>query len=182
MARQLRIAYVGLGLSGRTVSLATVLRARGSGDLNEAQKGTHVTFGATELEARVLVFRSWLWSGSSVQPVNDPRVADEVEYLRHVDGFVFVVDSRPFRFEAGAEALEHLRRDLAFVGRDLDRIPVVYQLNFRDEPDAVATSELVRVFVSGVCSCVESIAIRGVGTVEAIESLLRLIGHETDLE
>jgi hypothetical protein len=57
--------------------------------------------------------------------------------LRVVDGLVFIVDSDPRRWEANNQAWRNLLATLQDNGRDLAEIPLVFQYNKRDLPDAV---------------------------------------------
>lgn len=63
--------------------------------------------------------------------------------LRGADGVIFVADSSPERMEANREAIAALQTDLAFLGL-ADSVPIVFQHNKRDLPDAVSEEELNR--------------------------------------
>ncbi len=81
--------------------------------------------------------------------------------LRSAVALVFVIDSQCERLEANATALQCLRADLRLCGRDLDRIPTVFQLNKRDLPSAVGAEELSRRFSTERCIHLPTVATSG---------------------
>lgn len=64
--------------------------------------------------------------------------------LTGADGLVFVADSAPGRMQANREALSTLQLDLRELGHSAS-LPLVYQYNKRDLPDAVPLEDLDRV-------------------------------------
>ena len=69
-----------------------------------------------------------------------PLFKAHIEYLRVIDGIVFVVDSQLERREANLERLERIVADLGAVGRRDVELPLVFQLNKRDCPSASSIS------------------------------------------
>src|SRR5690348_249850 len=62
--------------------------------------------------------------------------------LTGADGLVFVSDSQVARADANLESLENLRENLAEQGRELGKIPLVFQHNKRDLADVHPMAEL----------------------------------------
>src|ERR1051325_6912859 len=62
--------------------------------------------------------------------------------LTGADGVVFVSDSQIARADANLESLENLRENLAEQGREIERLPLIFQHNKRDLPDLLAVEEL----------------------------------------
>ena len=62
--------------------------------------------------------------------------------LEGVDGIVFVADSSAHALEANNAALRDLHENLAQLGRDLSDIPVIWQWNKSDLPDAMSAEQL----------------------------------------
>jgi hypothetical protein len=98
-----------------------------------------------------------------------------VKFLPSVDGIVLVVDSQRERLEAVKERVEVLERELASVQRSPGTMPVVFQLNKRDLPNATPVPELrAATRWRGPSTHVESVASRGDGVAEALAALLGL--------
>jgi hypothetical protein len=136
-----------------------------------------------------------------LDPTLDAHLLREFEAVRDADGFIFVVDVRSFRAEASLHMLKVLRRYLAVFGRELDRIPCVFQANTHDQAaqavfkqwdptngfSVVPSQETFPLpmswvkehFNSGCCSYTESMADFDIGTVEAVAELIRLITAST---
>ncbi len=64
--------------------------------------------------------------------------------LEGVDGIVFVADSSAHQLEANREALRDLSENLAQLGRDIQDVPLIWQWNKSDLPDAMSADELQR--------------------------------------
>lgn len=99
-----------------------------------------------------------------------------VKFLPSVDGIVLVVDSQRERLEAVKERVEVLERELVSVGRSPETMPVVFQLNKRDVPNATPVPDLrAATRWRGPSTHVESVAPRGEGVADALGALLGLI-------
>lgn len=178
-----RVRYVGAGGAGKSTSLQHVLAASGV----RVSKGTvashdhsvdlEVDGTPTEVILGCDAARGTYSYRDAFAPSVPPQVAAEVTQLKTVNGLIFVIDSRAFRMEAGAnqDALVVLRRDLAALGRTLDELPVVFQANFRDQPDAVTMSEVRRQFALPRCEYSETNAENSVGVVETLTRLLMML-------
>jgi CheY-like chemotaxis protein/signal recognition particle receptor subunit beta len=87
------------------------------------------------------------------------------------DGIVFVSDSQAVRADANVESLENLRDNLVEQGRDLERIPLVFQYNKRDLPDVLPVEELEGLLNPRGIPFVEASAKTGEGVYEALEAI-----------
>ena len=90
--------------------------------------------------------------------------------LRGADGVIFVADSSPERMEANREALAALRADLELLGQAAS-MPVVFQHNKRDLPDAVSEDELNRAVNPQGAPAYATVATRRQGIVEAVTAV-----------
>ena len=97
--------------------------------------------------------------------------------LTGADGLVFVADSAAPRLRANEEALAALRLDLDAL--DQDPVPIVFQYNKRDLPEALPLEELERVLNPAGQPFFASIAERGEGVVDPLtevsERLIRAL-------
>src|SRR5678815_5507377 len=62
--------------------------------------------------------------------------------LQGVDGIVFVADSSESKMDENLESLENLKNNLAEYGKAIREIPLVFQFNKRDLPDALTVDQL----------------------------------------
>ena len=143
---QFKIVYCGTPLGGKTTNLKYIhehLPKRTRGDMVSIAT-THdrtlffdfLPVHATEIAGYLTRFQIYTVPGQKAFGETRKVV------VRGVDGIVFVADSSPGRARFNAEALEAARSDLLAVGRDFDSVPVVFQFNKRDLPDAVSPEEL----------------------------------------
>jgi serine/threonine protein kinase/signal recognition particle receptor subunit beta len=92
-----------------------------------------------------------------------------------VDGIVFVADSQAERLRENARALEELEQQLREMNRDLRDVPLIFQWNKRDLPNAVQAAELERLLNRYRAPCYEAVAAKGKGVLETIKHLSRLV-------
>ena len=186
MSDDMRVLYVGSGLSGRNTSLTGLVYGRVRTDVSlSVSSGDGVSSGYARVPgmappgvgvlAAVSSARSFFYYEDPSDPSLNPRVRCEIDALRDVDAFVMTLDCRPERREAASWALADLRRDLAFVGRDLARLPIVYQLTFLDWPGAVLPASPPE-FVSAPPSAIfRSHPPSMTGTAEPLRSLVNSV-------
>jgi len=72
--------------------------------------------------------------------LSDPM--HRAEILRDLDGVTFVADARPTNIEHNLEALLDLDRALKGLDLDLATMPVVFQVNHRDDPNSLPIDEV----------------------------------------
>lgn len=170
---RLSIGYVGCGMSGRSTSLAAVMRACGVAvePIVDGWREQHfVLHAGQEIAARVSTKRAHLSYPSEGDPPE--AVWEEVDWLCGVDGIVFVVDSHSVLAAANKKQLARLRNDLAARGGSLDAKPIVLQANKRDLPNVEPLERIAEEYGGQV---VPSIATRSIGTLEALQTLVELI-------
>jgi len=94
--------------------------------------------------------------------------------LEGVDGLVFVADSAPERMHENRDALENLHRNINHLGRDIREIPIVFQWNKRDHPQAVAPEELAADLNPGGAPAFPATA----ATCQGVLTTLKAITHD----
>lgn len=102
-------------------------------------------------------------------------VQPAIQQLSRIAGVVFVADSQEVLRGHNIGWLKRLRADLSLVGKVLERVPVVFQLNKRDLPNILSIPELVADLQTSNCDYLVSIATQGIGTTEALERVLELL-------
>src|SRR5258706_5123765 len=141
-----KIVYYGPGLSGKTTTLQHIhatVRPEHRGKLISLATPVDRTLYFDFLPVRLPSVR-----GMSVRlqlftvPGQVYFNATRKLVLTGADGIVFVSDSQIVRADANLESLENLRENLADQGRELARLPLVFQHNKRDLPDLLPVEEL----------------------------------------
>jgi signal recognition particle receptor subunit beta len=95
--------------------------------------------------------------------------------LTGADGIVFVSDSQIVRADSNLESLENLRENLADQGRDLARMPIVFQHNKRDLPDLLPVEELDSMLNPFGAPSIPTSAKTGEGVYESLEQISRRV-------
>jgi signal recognition particle receptor subunit beta len=80
-----------------------------------------------------------------------------------VDGVVFIADSQLERMEANIKSMNNLRETLKHEGIDWKKIPMVFQYNKRDLPNAVPVEEIRRLLNLNSSEDFETVAVTGEG-------------------
>ncbi len=143
---QFKIVYCGTPLGGKTTNLIYI-----HDRLAPAMRGDMASI-ATEQE-RTLFFdflpvHPTIIAGYDTRfqlySVPGQKIYGETRriVLTGVDGIVFVADSDPARMAENLEALESTREALRSLNRSFERMPVFYQFNKRDLPDAMRPEEM----------------------------------------
>jgi signal recognition particle receptor subunit beta len=177
-----KIIYFGAGLCGKTTNVQYIYEKT-----NPDRKGK-MTSLSTENE-RTLFFDFLPLSVGEVRGMKTRfhlyTIPGQTFYevsqqfiLKGVDGVVFVVDSAPERMEANIESFELLERNLGLQGYDLHRLPLVFQYNKRDLPNAVSIRELEATFNARKRPYFESVASQGQGVMETLQDLCQWIIRE----
>jgi signal recognition particle receptor subunit beta len=95
--------------------------------------------------------------------------------LKGADCVVFVADSQEPVLEANLESLENLRQNLEANEIDPDEIPMVFQYNKRDLPNALPIEILnERLNPRGLNFC-EAVAVRGTGVEETLKAATTMV-------
>jgi signal recognition particle receptor subunit beta len=109
-------------------------------------------------------------------------VPGQVEYdprrrlaLTGIDGVVFVADSQPERMEENITSVNNLRTNLELQGWNIQEIPLVFQYNKRDLPNAVPVAELRTALNRYNAPDFEAVAASGVGVKEAFHTISKTI-------
>ncbi|MBW3564600.1 MAG: GTPase domain-containing protein [Acidobacteria bacterium] len=111
--------------------------------------------------------------------------------LKGADGIVFVADSQAPMLEANVQSLRNLKANLEELGLDLDRMPMVIQLNKRDLPNVLERQSMVDALdPEHRFEITEASAIKGEGVFETLKLISKLTlralkekmsGHEEPL-
>lgn len=170
-----KIVYVGPGLSGKTTNVqyvyentASDLRGKFFSGTSENERTLFFDFlplGVGDVRGYQTRFHLFTVPGQTFYEISQQFI------LKGVDGIVFVADSQPERMESNIESFENLTKNLERQGYDIQKIPLVFQYNKRDLPNAVPVRELESTFNPMQRPYFEAIASQGNGVMETLQSI-----------
>ena len=141
-----KIVYCGTPVGGKTTNLSYIhsrIEADQRGDLVSLATSTDRTLFFDFLPINTVVINGYatrfmLYTIPGQVCYNATRQL----VLKGVDGIVFVSDSSSERMEENLTSLQTLRKNLSFNGLSIDQLPLVFQYNKRDLPDAAPVAYL----------------------------------------
>jgi signal recognition particle receptor subunit beta len=176
---QAKIVYYGPGLSGKTTTLKTIhaqVRPEHRGQMvSLSTEGDRTLFfdflPLTVEQVRGLSLKLQLYT----VPGQVFYEATRKLVLNGADGVVFVADSQAAAMDANAESLASLERNLGELGLDGAAFPRVIQWNKRDIPGVLPVEALRKELNRGGVPDFETVASTGVGVMEALKEITRLV-------
>jgi hypothetical protein len=166
------IHYWGPPAAGRGTSIGGILGGTEAVILGESDYYPAPYNGRLALRFSSVATKLWYRAEDRIRP---EALRPVIDRLGQAIGIVLVADSQVLRWDHNLGSLARLRADLRLAGRDLERIPVVFQLNKRDLPDIMSAKEMRRGLRTGYCDYVETIAHRRLGVKDAVRCLLDLL-------
>jgi signal recognition particle receptor subunit beta len=100
--------------------------------------------------------------------------------LQRADGVVFVADSQIREAANNLASFENLEQNLALVGLDIDRLPLVVQFNKRDLPDIAGEDAIRRSWGATRFPVLLASALEGRGVRETFDRLLSSVYDSLD--
>jgi len=173
----IKLVYYGPALSGKTTNLMRLhdlMPSNGRGDLmvlDTAQERT-IYFdllpffikAPSGLRIKVKVF---------TVPGQVKHDATRKAVLQRADGVAFIADSQVREKLNNANSFENLEQNLALVGIDPDRLPLVIQYNKRDLPGITPEDEIRSLWRPSGVPLFFSSALEGWGVIETFQCLLQ---------
>lgn len=174
-----KIVYFGPELAGKATNLKQVF-----GKLKPEFRGTMKSMNVQD--ARMMFFdftppgdasqdgfrvRIHVYTISGAVP--DPAAWKMV--LKGVDGVVFVADAAPDRQDANRQSLASLAAYLEAYGQKLSSIPMVFQFNKRDLPDAQSAGEMQRALNPSGLPSFQASSRSGDGVLNTLLSLVKTV-------
>ena len=95
--------------------------------------------------------------------------------LKGLDGIVFVADSQAERMEENIASLENLKKNLEVQGYDMKNLPLVFQYNKRDLPNALPLQELRKTLNTFNAPDFEGTAREGKGVFDTLKTVSKSI-------
>ena len=88
---------------------------------------------------------------------------------------IFVADSQAERMEENLQSLENLKKNLELQGYDIEEIPLVFQYNKRDLPNALPVAEMRSALNKYNAPDFEGVAREGKGVAESLKTVSKAI-------
>ena len=174
-----KLVYYGPGLSGKTTNLRhlhEVYPHQERGDMVELDTETERTLFFDYFPANLGTIAGFgLKADFFTVPGQSFYNATRRAVLEGADGIAFVADSSEQREEANLVTLANLHENLAASHRELADIPMVFQWNKRDLPDALPTRLLERQLNERGLPSFEAVAVDGQGVWETQKALLAAV-------
>lgn len=180
----LKVVYYGPALSGKTTNLMRlhdVLAKEHRGDLMILDTRDDRT-----LYFDLLPFFFVAPSGLKIKlkvytvPGQVQHDATRKAVLARADGVVFVADSQIKESANNFESFDNLEKNLAIVGLDIDRLPLVIQFNKRDLDGTVTEAEIARTWEATGLPVHTASALYGQGVEETFSHIVERIYNNID--
>lgn len=166
----LKLVYYGPALSGKTTNLLQLhelLQQEGRGELMvlDTKDDRTIFF---DLLPFFLVAPSGLKIKVKVYTVPGQVKHDVTRkaVLQRADGVAFIADSQTMETANNFNSFENLEKNLAFVGLDVEKIPLVVQFNKRDLDKIVSEEEIRRTWDPTEIPVFMGTALHGIGVLE----------------
>ena len=174
-----KVVYYGPGRSGKTTNLEVIHTKTpedGRGELVSITTGDDRTLYFDLLPLRLgevagLKTKFQLYTVPGQVYYNATRQL----VLKGADGVVFVADSDPARRAENIESVENLVENLKRDGIDIEKMPIFFQWNKRDLPDAMPPEQMNADLNRWDAPATEATAITGDGVFPALRALVRLV-------
>ncbi len=173
----LKLVYYGPALSGKTTNLLRLhdlLNKEGRGDLMvlDTKDDRTIFF---DLLPFFIIAPSGLKIKLKVYTVPGQVKHDATRkaVLQRADGVAFIADSQPSEATNNAGSFENLEKNLAYVGLDIETIPLIIQYNKRDLPHIIPEEDIRRIWSPTGIPVFMASALYGNGVLESYTALLK---------
>jgi signal recognition particle receptor subunit beta len=174
-----KIVYYGPGLCGKTTNLQFIYDSLPSNNKSKMLSLATKTDRTLFFDFRPLDLGKIRGMRTKLQLYTVPG---QVYYnstrqlvLKGADGIVFVADSQDFALDANLESLQNLEDNLKRQGVRIKEIPVIFQYNKRDLPNALSVKELDDAINKLHTPSYESVATTGIGVEESLRGITGLV-------
>jgi GTPase SAR1 family protein len=174
----LKLVYYGPALSGKTTNLLQLhdlLAREGRGDLMMLDTADDRT-----IFFDLLPFFLKAPSGLKIKikvytvPGQVRHDATRKAVLQRADGIAFIADSQLTEASNNFESFDNLEKNLAFVGLNIDKTPLVIQFNKRDLDNIISEAEIRRIWGPTGIPVQMASALKGLGVLETFAMLAGL--------
>jgi signal recognition particle receptor subunit beta len=174
-----KVVYYGPGLCGKTTNLQWIhekLPIKNKGKMLSLATETDRTLFFDFLPIEIGMIRGMR---TRIQLYTVPGQvfynATRRMVLKGADCVVFVCDSQEAMLDANLESFENLRENLEANEIDPDQIPIVFQFNKRDLPNALPIEIMNERLNPRNAPFYEAIALKGVGVEETLKGVTKLV-------
>lgn len=174
----LKLVYYGPALSGKTTNLLQLhdlLNREGRGDLMMLD-----TTDDRTIFFDLLPFFLTTPSGLKIKikvytvPGQVRHDATRKAVLQRADGIAFIADSQLTEASNNFESFDNLEKNLAFVGLDIEKVPLVIQFNKRDLDQIISEAEIRRTWEPTGIPVLMASALNALGVIDTFAALAGL--------
>jgi len=174
----LKLVYYGPALSGKTTNLLClhdILAKEGRGELMVLDTKDDRT-----IYFDLLPFFFTSPSGLKIKvkvytvPGQVAHDATRKAVLARADGIAFIADSQLSEAANNSESFENLEKNIAYVGLDLEKLPIVIQFNKRDLKNITPEEEIKNIWGPTGIPVFMASALEGWGILETFKCLVEL--------
>lgn len=179
-----KLVYYGPALSGKTTNLLQLHEL-----LSREDRGDLMVLDTTDdrtIYFDLLPFFLLAPSGLKIKlkvftvPGQVRHDATRKAVLQRADGVAFIADSLAAEAANNSESFENLEKNLALVGLDIEKIPLVIQFNKRDLPDILSEGEIRRIWNPAGIPVFMASALEGWGVVDTFRALVSAVYEALD--
>ena len=174
-----KVVYYGPGLCGKTTNLQWVhekLPIKNKGKMLSLATETDRTLFFDFLPIEIGTIRGMR---TRIQLYTVPGQvfynATRRMVLKGADAVVFVCDSQEAMLDANLESFQNMRQNLEANEIDPDEIPLVFQYNKRDLPNALPIEILNERMNQRDYPSLEAVALKGIGVEETLKAVTKLV-------
>lgn len=180
----LKLVYYGPALSGKTTNLLCL-----HDSLSQDGRGDLMMLDTTEdrtIYFDLLPFYFEAPSGLKIKlkvytvPGQVRHDATRKAVLQRADGVVFIADSQISQQAVNAESFANMEQNLALVGLDIEKLPLVLQFNKRDLPDIISEEDIQSTWGPTGVPVLMASALNGWGVMETFRKGLELLFDSMD--
>lgn len=170
-----KIVYYGPGLSGKTTNLQyifSITNPKSRGELVSIETDIERTLFFDLLPMNVGLIKGYQ-AKFQLYTVPGQIFYDATRklVLKGADGVVFVADSQELMGQANTQSLENLKVNLAACGKNIEKIPLVFQYNKRDLGSIIPTVVLNQTLNEFNAPYFEAVATTGNGVIETLREI-----------
>jgi mutual gliding-motility protein MglA len=174
-----KVIYWGPSLSGKTTNLKYL-----SETYDPKEKGDFISFNSNDSESLIFDFLP-----ISMGEINGFKtrfhlysMPGKIKYdmsnkliLKGVDGIVFVADSQRERLDANIKSMEKLESYLIDYGYEVDKMPMVIEINKKDLKNSMSSDELSKRLYTENLKSFDTVAQKGQGVYDVLKGITKIV-------
>lgn len=180
----LKLVYYGPALSGKTTNLLKL-----HDQLTRDNRGCLMVLDTKDDRTIFFDLLPFFFTASSglkikvkvyTVPGQAKHDATRKAVLQRADGIAFIADSQSAESANNSQSFENLEKNLAFVGLDIEKLPLVVQFNKRDLQEILPEEDIRRAWEPSGIPVFMASALEGWNVLETFTKLLEMVYDSID--